>query len=62
MKVANYVVPLSTAVGVALQRDAIMPPQWPLALAILAPSPWLLERCVIELPKLVFAGLVAPQG
>jgi len=39
-----------------------MPPQWPLALAILAASPWLLERCGIELPKLVFGGLVAPQG
>jgi signal transduction histidine kinase len=58
MKVANYVVPLSTAVGVALQRDAIVPPQWPLALAILAASPWLLERCGIELPMPLFSAIV----
>ncbi|HEY4398073.1 MAG TPA: histidine kinase [Acidimicrobiia bacterium] len=58
MMVANYVVPLSTALGVALQRDAIVPPQWPLALAILAASPWLLERCGIELPMPVFSAIV----
>jgi signal transduction histidine kinase len=58
MMVANYVVPLSTALGVALQRDAIVPPQWPLALAILAASPWLLERCGIELPMPLFSAIV----
>jgi signal transduction histidine kinase len=58
MKVANYVVPVTTAVGVAVQRDALVPPQWPLALAVLAASPWLLELCGIELPKLVFSAVV----
>jgi signal transduction histidine kinase len=58
MKVANYIVPLATAVGVVVQRDALVPPQWPLALAALAASPWLLERCGIELPKLVFSAIV----
>jgi signal transduction histidine kinase len=58
MMVANYVVPLSTALGVALQRDAIVPPQWPLALAILAASPWLLELCGIELPMPLFSAIV----
>jgi signal transduction histidine kinase len=58
MKVANYVVPLSTAVGVALQRDAIVPPRWPLALAALAALPWLLEFAGIELPTPVFSAIV----
>jgi signal transduction histidine kinase len=58
MMVANYVVPLSTAVGVALQRDAIVPPQWPLVLAIVAASPWLLELCGIELPMPLFSAIV----
>jgi signal transduction histidine kinase len=58
MKVANYVVPLVTAVGVAIQRDAFVPPQWGLAMAILAASPWLLELCGIELPKLIFSAVV----
>jgi signal transduction histidine kinase len=58
MKVANYVVPLSAAAGVALQRDAIVPPQWPLALAILAASPWLLELAGVQLPKVVFSLIV----
>jgi signal transduction histidine kinase len=58
MMVANYVVPLSTALGVALQRDAIVPPQWPLVLAIVAASPWLLELCGIELPMPLFSAIV----
>jgi signal transduction histidine kinase len=58
LKVANYVVPLSTAVGVAVQRDAIVPPQWPLALAALAALPWLLELAGIELPTPVFSAIV----
>jgi len=58
MKVANYVVPVSAALGVALQRDAIVPPQWPLALAILAASPWLLELAGVQLPKIVFSLIV----
>jgi signal transduction histidine kinase len=58
MKVANYVVPLSTAVGVGLQRDAFVPPQWSLALIILAASPWILELLGIELPTLVFSAIV----
>jgi signal transduction histidine kinase len=58
LKCANYVVPLSTAVGVAVQRDAIVPPQWPLALAALAALPWLLELAGIELPTPVFSAIV----
>jgi signal transduction histidine kinase len=58
MKVANYVVPLITALGVAVQRDALAPPRWPLALALLAASPWLLELVGVELPKLVFGVIV----
>ena len=58
MKVANYVVPLITAVGVAVQRDALAPPRWPLVLALLAASPWLLELVGVELPKLVFGVIV----
>ena len=58
MEVANYVVPLATAVGVVVQRNALVPPQWPLALALLAASPWLLERCGIELPMPVFSAIV----
>lgn len=58
LKVANYVVPLSTAVGVALQRDAIVPPRWPLALAALAALPWLLELAGIELPVPAFTAIV----
>jgi signal transduction histidine kinase len=58
MKVANYVVPLSTAVGVALQRDAIVPPRWPLAFAALAALPWLLEFAGVELPTPVFSAIV----
>jgi signal transduction histidine kinase len=58
MEVANYVVPLATAVGVVVQRGALVPPQWPLALALLAASPWLLERCGIELPMPVFSAIV----
>ncbi len=58
MNVANYIVPLATAVGVVAQRDALVPPQWPLALALLAASPWLLEMVGIELPKLVFIAIV----
>jgi signal transduction histidine kinase len=58
MKVANYVVPLSTAVGVAVQRDALIPPRWPLALAALAALPWLLELGGIELPTPMFSAIV----
>ena len=58
MKVANYVVPVSAAVGVALQHDAIVPPEWPLALAIVAASPWLLELAGVHLPKVVFSLIV----
>lgn len=58
MKVANYVVPLSTAVVVILQRDALVPPQWPLALTVLAALPWLLELAGVELPTPVFGAIV----
>jgi signal transduction histidine kinase len=58
MKCANYVVPLSTAVGVAVQRDAVVPPSWPLALAALAALPWLLELAGIELPTPAFTAIV----
>lgn len=58
MKVANYVVPVTTAVGVAVQRDALVPPQWALALAVLAASPWLLEYAGVQLPKVVFGLIV----
>jgi signal transduction histidine kinase len=58
MRVANYVVPLSTAVGVAFQRDAVVPPSWPLALAALAALPWLLELAGIELPTPPFSAIV----
>jgi len=58
MKVANYVVPLSTAVGVAVQREALVPPRWPLALAALAALPWLLELAGIELPTPAFSAIV----
>jgi signal transduction histidine kinase len=58
LKVANYVVPLSTAVGVALQRHALVPPRWPLALAALAALPWLLELAGIELPVPAFTAIV----
>jgi len=58
MKVANYVVPFSAAVGVALQRDALVPPRWPLALAGLAALPWILELVGVHLPKVVFSVIV----
>jgi len=58
MRVANYVVPLSTAVVVALQRDAVVPPRWALALVALAALPWVLELAGIELPTPVFSAIV----
>jgi signal transduction histidine kinase len=56
--VANYIVPLSTAVAVSIQRSAVVPPGWPLLFATLAALPWLLELVGVELPKLVFCALV----
>ena len=58
MKVANYVVPFSAALGVALQRDALAPPAWPLALAGLAALPWVLELVGVQLPKGLFSLIV----
>jgi signal transduction histidine kinase len=58
MKIANYVVPLSLAVVVALQRDAVVPPGWALALAAAAALPWLLELVGVELPLPVFSAIV----
>jgi signal transduction histidine kinase len=58
MKVANYVVPVATALGVALQRDALVPPGWPLALAAVAALPWLLELAGVDLPTPVFSAIV----
>lgn len=58
MKVANWVVPLSTAVVVAVQRDAVWPPSWPLAFTVLAALPWLLELAGVELPTPVFTATV----
>src|SRR5262245_5737683 len=58
MNLANYVVPLSTAVIVVLQRGAVVPPSWGLALAAAAALPWLLELVGVELPVPVFSAIV----
>jgi len=58
MNVANYLVPLTTAVVVVLQRGAVVPPSWGLALAAAAAFPWLLELVGVELPVPVFSAIV----
>lgn len=49
---------LALAVWIVVERDAVFPPGWPLAFALLAVLPWVLQTFWVLLPAPVFAACV----
>ncbi|HEY3096051.1 MAG TPA: histidine kinase [Acidimicrobiia bacterium] len=56
--VGEVAIPLALVFGVALQRDALIPPGWPALLALLAAVPFLLEPLGLRLPQLLRTAMV----
>jgi signal transduction histidine kinase len=57
-RIGEVVIPLTLVVAVAIQRDALIPPGWPLLLAVAAALPFVLDSVGIRIPLAVTTVIV----
>jgi signal transduction histidine kinase len=57
-RIGEVAVPLTLVVVVSIQRDALIPPGWPLLLALAAALPFVLEGVGVPVPRLVSTAIV----
>ena len=57
-RIGEVAVPLTLVVGVTIQRGALIPPGWPLLLAMAAALPFVLEGAGVLVPRLLSTAIV----
>ena len=57
-RIGEVAVPLTLVVAVAIQRDALFPPGWPLLLALAAAAPFVLDFVGVRVPLSVSTAVV----
>lgn len=57
-RIGEVAIPISLAFGIGLQRDALIPPGWPLLLASVAALAFLLEPLGVRAPQLLRTAMV----